>query len=156
MLGLDHVVIPIWDLDASLTFYGDTLGLPLTQTINGDDWGGHAWLMLIFGLGGGRELVLVSLRGARRPPPDGLPADVRHYALAAPSRAAQDEIAARLAAAGAEVSEERHGERRSLYAADPNGVVIEITWPASDNPATASPDALARARSWLAETALTA
>jgi catechol 2,3-dioxygenase-like lactoylglutathione lyase family enzyme len=134
MLGLDHVVIPIWDVEPSLTFYGETLGLPLTQTVTGDDWGGHPWLMLIFGLGGGRELVLVSLRGARRPPPDGLPADVRHYALAASSRAAQDEISARLAVAGVEVSEEMHGARRSLYAADPNGVVIEITWPASDSP----------------------
>jgi catechol 2,3-dioxygenase-like lactoylglutathione lyase family enzyme len=158
MLALDHAVIPIWDVDASLGFYGETLGLPLVQTLTGDDWGGHPWLMLIYGLEDGRELVLVSLRGAPRPAPEKLPAaDVRHYALAAPSREAQDAIHARLQAAGAEITEEMHGERRSLYAPDPNGVVIEITWPASNALAAASPEAMGRARAWLAEAgALTA
>jgi len=153
MLALDHAVIPIWDVEASLAFYGETLELPLAQTVTGDDWGGHPWLMLIYTLAGGRELVLVALRGARRPAPDGLPADVRHYALAAPSREAQDAIEARLAAADVEVTLEMHGDRRSLYAVDPNGVVIEITWPASESPVTARPDALARARAWLADAA---
>src|SRR5579864_151579 len=110
MLSLDHAVFPIWDVEASLAFYGETLGLPLAQTIAGEDWGGHPWLMLIWGLEGGRELVLVARRGAARPPPEG---DVRHYALAAASRAAQDAIEARLAAAGVEVTEEMHGARRS-------------------------------------------
>jgi catechol 2,3-dioxygenase-like lactoylglutathione lyase family enzyme len=29
MLSLDHVVFPVWDADASLRFYNETLGLPL-------------------------------------------------------------------------------------------------------------------------------
>jgi len=150
MLSLDHAVFPIWDVEASLAFYGETLGLPLAQAITGDDWGGHPWLMLIFALEDGRELVLVARRGAARPPPEG---DERHYALAAGSRAEQDAFEARLAAAGVAVSEETHGERRSLYALDPNGVTIEITWPHSASAAVADPDAMRRARAWLAESA---
>jgi catechol 2,3-dioxygenase-like lactoylglutathione lyase family enzyme len=150
-LNLDHVVIPVWDAEASLAFYADTLGLPLIQTITGDDWGGKPWLMLIFALEGGRELVLVSLRGAIRPPPDGLPADTRHYAFSVAGQAEQDAWRARLAAAGVEAWEEDHGDQRSIYFPDPNGVIFEITTPASAAKPTPDPAALKRARDWIAE-----
>jgi len=150
MLNLDHVVIPVWDAEASLAFYAEVLGLPLSATITGDDWGGHPWLMMIFALEGGRELVLVCLRGARRPAPDGLPADTRHYAFSVESAAEQDAWRARLAAAGVESWEEDHGDQQSLYFADPNGVVFEITTPPSRAEPVADPAALRRARDWIA------
>ena len=151
MLKLDHVVFPVWDAKASLTFYADTLGLPLVSAITGDDWGGKPWLMLIFGLAEGRELVLVALRGAGRPPPDGLARDVRHYAFSVDDEAAQAGWRDRLAAAKAPFWEEDHGARHSIYFEDPNGVVIEITAPPSDAPLLADPKALERARAWIAE-----
>jgi len=150
MLNLDHVVFPVWDAEASLAFYGETLGLPLVGAITGDDWGGKPWLMMAFALGEGRELVLVALRGASRPPPDGLAPDVRHYAFAVASRADQEGWRTKLDGAGVAVREEDHGDQPSLYFEDPNGVVLEITTPATHASSEADGAALARARAWIA------
>jgi glyoxylase I family protein len=151
MLNLDHVVFPVWDAEASLDFYSGVLGLPLVQTVTGDDWGGKPWLMMIFGLPGGRELVLVALRGAERPPPDALPPDVRHYAFSVASEAERVVWRGRLHEAGVAFWEEDHGDQQSIYFPDPNGVIIEITTPASAAGARADPAALARARDWIAQ-----
>ena len=84
-----------------------------------------------FGIGDGRELVLVALRGARRPADDGLAADVRHYAFSVASRDDQDVWRRKVLAAGVDVTEEAHGVQHSIYFTDPNGVVLEITTPPS-------------------------
>jgi len=156
MLSLDHVVIPVSDPEASLAFYAGTLGLPLVQTVTGDDWGGKPWLMLIFGLEGGRELVLTAFRGTRPPPLGELPADARHYAFAVDSEADQDNWRARLRDGSVVFWEEDHGDRRSIYFPDPDGVILEITTPASAAGSSADPAALQRARAWIAEAKATA
>ena len=153
-MNLDHVVFPVWDAEASLAFYADVLQLPLTTAITGDDWGGKPWLMMVFGLEGGRELVLVALRGAPRPPPTDLPPDVRHYAFSVASEAERLAWRTRIAAAGARFWEEDHGGQRSLYVADPNGVILEITAPPSAAAQVPDPGALAKARAWIAEAAV--
>jgi catechol 2,3-dioxygenase-like lactoylglutathione lyase family enzyme len=150
MLTLDHVVFPVRDAGASLAFYGDVLGLPLTQALTGEDWGGYPWLMLIFGLGENRELVMVELKGAPEPRYAGLPPDARHYALAASDAADLDRWHGRLADAGVAFWEERHADRRSIYFPDPDGVILEITWPRAVVPQTPSAAALERARAWIA------
>ncbi len=150
MLTLDHVVFPVRDANASLAFYGDLLGLPLTQALSGEDWGGYPWLMLIFGLGEDRELVMVELKGAPEPQYAGLPPDVRHYALAAPDAADLDRWHDRLAEAGVAFWEERHEDRRSIYFPDPDGVILEITWPRSVVPPATNPRALEFAWAWIA------
>ena len=156
MLRLDHVVFPTSDPAASLAFYGETLGLPLIGAITGDDWGGRSWLMLAFGLAEGRELVLTAFRGGGPSAWGDLPPDARHYAFAVETAADQLAWRERLAKAGVAFWEEDHGDQQSIYFADPNGVVLEITTPPSAAPAHASPDALARARAWIeAERALT-
>ena len=151
MLNLDHVVFPVWDAEASLDFYAGTLGLPLTGVVTGDDWGGKPWLMMVFGLPGGRELVLTALRGAQRPAPDGLAPDVRHYAFSVASEAERVAWRARLQAAGVAFWEEDHGDQQSVYFPDPNGVILEITTPASAAGQVADPAAMARARAWIAQ-----
>jgi catechol 2,3-dioxygenase-like lactoylglutathione lyase family enzyme len=156
MLSLDHVVFPTWDAPASLRFYRDIMGLPLTHALVGDDWGGAPWLMMVFALEGGRELVLVALRGMRPPPPSGLPADTRHYAFSVADRTEQDGWRAKLTAAGVPVSEENHGDQNSIYFTDPNGVVLEITTPPSDADAIEDPGAVERARRWMMEGAVSA
>ena len=129
MLKLDHVVFPVRDAEKTLAFYRDVLRLPLVAVHSGDDWDGHPWLMMIFGLGGSQELVCVALQGAPAPDYRGVPVDVRHYAFSAESEAEMDVWRSRLSQHAVDFWEERHGDQRSVYFADPDGVVLEITWP---------------------------
>eukprot|EP01030_Chromulinospumella_sphaerica_P010211 gene10211-10017_t len=136
-MRLDHLVIPVFDADAALRFYGETLGLPLVDAFDGDDWGGFPWLMMTFGLADGRHLVLVALRGARQPKDmQDLPNDARHIAFSIGDQADLPAWRGRLEAAGVDCWEEDHGPHRSLYFNDPRGPV--------------DPDAMARAKAWIA------
>ena len=150
MLGLDHVVFPIRDAGASLAFYRDVLGLALTEAHEGDDWGAYPWLMMIFALPGGGEIVLVELRDAPAPDYRDLPNDARHYAM---SIAAVSDLAAwrvRLREAGVRFWEEDHGAQQSIYFEDPDGVVLEITAPPSRLSPAAGERAAETVRRWQA------
>ena len=148
MLTLDHVVMPVRDAEATLKFYTEVLQLPLVEAFSGDDWDGYPWLMMTFGLGGKQELVAVALRGAPAPDYRGVPVDARHYALAADSAADLDSWRERLRAAGVDFWEEGHGEQSSIYFPDPDGVIFEITWPATTVPRMASPAAHLAVQRW--------
>lgn len=148
MLSLDHVVFPVRDAEASLKFYGDVLGLPLVEAFSGDDWDGYPWLMMVFGLGVRQELVCVALRGAPAPDYRGVPVDARHYALAAESAADLEQWRLKLRAAAVDFWEENHGEQHSIYFPDPDGVILEVTWPASSAPKAESPDARMAVGRW--------
>jgi catechol 2,3-dioxygenase-like lactoylglutathione lyase family enzyme len=149
-MRLDHVVIPCFDADATLRFYGETLGLPLVHAHEGDDWGGFPWLMMIFSIGDGREIVLVALKGAATPA-NPLPADSRHYAFAVETLVELDAWRGRLRAAGLVWDEEDHGEQQSIYFPDPAGNVLEITAPPTTVTHAVNSDALAAARRWIAK-----
>lgn len=149
MLKLDHVVFPVRDAEKTLAFYRDVMGLPLIATHTGDDWDGFPWMMMVFGLGGGQEIVCVALRGAPAPDYRGVPVDARHYALCATREADIDLWRSRLSQHAVDFWEERHGEQRSVYFADPDGVVLEITWPPSNAYSVERPDALIEADRWI-------
>ena len=149
MLRLDHVVFPVWDAKASLRFYRDVLGFSLINAFGGDDWGGHPWLMMIFSPGDGREIVLVALKGAKKPKGDGLARDVRHLAFAEGSVKALAKWRRKLAAAKVEFWEEDHGLQKSIYFEDPNGTVLEVTAPPSRAKGGTKKKALAFAESWM-------
>jgi catechol 2,3-dioxygenase-like lactoylglutathione lyase family enzyme len=148
-MRLDHVVIRAYDAQATLDFYGGLLGLPRIAAHEGEDWGGFDWLMMIFGLQDGREIVLVVLRGAQPPDETRLPADSRHYALAVDTLAEQASWRERLQAAGHDFWEEDHGGQHSLYFADPSGVILEITTPPTGAGTTPSEDAMATVKHWM-------
>jgi len=149
MLKTDHIVFPTWDAEASLAFYRDIMGFALVDTSEGPDWGGYPWLMMIFTPGDGREIVLVALRGARKPKNDGLAKDVRHLAFAEQSVAALDGWRRRLHLSKIAFTEETHGSQRSLYFEDPNGVILEITAPPSRPGKQTRKAALEAARKWI-------
>ena len=149
MLKLDHVVFPVRDAEKTLAFYREVTGLPLIATHTGDDWDGFPWMMMVFGLGDGQEIVCVALHGAPAPDYRGLPVDARHYALCATSEADIDFWRSRLSQHAVDFWEERHGEQRSVYFADPDGVVLEITWPPSNAYSVERPDALMEAQRWI-------
>jgi glyoxylase I family protein len=149
-LNVDHWALPIFDVEATYRFYKDVLELPLLASYSGDDWGGKPWLMMIFGAADGRQLALCALRGAKRPPVDGLPADVRHFAFAVASKRERTAWKQRLEKHGVTFSEEDHGAQQSLYFQDPNGIVLEITSPPSPGQyATAEPGAHDVVKQWL-------
>ena len=127
-LRFDHLAIPVYDAAATHRFYTEVLQLPLVEALSGDDWGGKPWLMMFFGTGGGQLLALCALHGAQRPPPDGLPADIRHYAFSVASGAEQADWKARLRRHGIAFSEEDHGTQHSIYFTDPNGIALEASW----------------------------
>ena len=131
-LAVDHVALPIYDAAASLRFYTEVLELPLLSALHGDDWGGRPWLMMTFGLEGGRQLVLCALRGARRPAPGELPKETHHIGLTVPSGGALQAWKQRLTSLGLHVTEEDHGTQRSLYFEEPNGYVLELTTVSSE------------------------
>ncbi len=149
MLRLDHLVFPIWDVEKSVAFYRDFLDLKLVDAHEGDDWGGHPWLMLIFALSDKREIVLVALEGATKPAADMLPKDVRHIAMA--ETGSLDRWRQKLKKAKIAFWEEEHGEQQSLYFEDPNGIVLEITAPPSAPKLAHTGAAAMRAMRWLKE-----
>ena len=151
MLKLDHVVFPVRDAGKTLAFYRDVLRLPLVATHTGDDWDGYPWLMMIFGLGGGQELVCVALQGAPAPDYRGVPVDARHYAFSAEGEADIDLWRSRLSQHAVEFWEERHGDQRSVYFADPDGVVLEVTWPPTKVYGIELPGAVQEALQWIAK-----
>ena len=150
MLKTDHIVFPAWDAKASLAFYRDVMGFALVDTYEGQDWGGYPWLMMFFTPGDGREIVLVALRGARKPKNDGLAKDVRHLAFAEKSIAALDGWRRKLRLKKVLFTEETHGSQRSIYFEDPNGVILEITAPPSRPGKQTRKAALDAARKWIA------
>ena len=150
LLALDHVALPIYDAAASLQFYGEVLGLPLLSSLSGDDWGGRAWLMMTFGLEGGRQLALCALRGAQRPPPGELPTETHHIAFAVASDALLEDWKKRLMQLGLHVTEEDHGTQRSLYFEEPNGYVLELTT-APDPASVRDEQARAIVAEWIAQ-----
>ena len=149
-LRFDHLALPVYDAASTYHFYSEVLQLPLVDALSGDDWGGKPWLMMFFGTGSGQLLALCALYGAQPPPADGLPSDVRHYAFSVASAAEQEEWKVRLRRHGVAFSEEDHGTQHSIYFSDPNGIVLEVTTPAST--AHLQPDAHAarRVSHWIA------
>ena len=115
MLRLDHVVFPVRDAGASLAFYRDIVGLPLIDAHEGEDWGAYPWLMMIFAVPGGGEIVLVELRGAPAPDYRDLPNDARHYAMATDAVADLARWRTTLRTAGVRFWEEDHGGQQSIY-----------------------------------------
>src|SRR5213075_2033430 len=145
----DHLALPVYDAAATLAFYSEVLHLPLVEAYSGDDWGGKEWLMMIFGLEDGRQISLIAFKGLKKPKADNLPPDARHYACAAPTRAALNAWKAKLAKAHVKFWEEDHDDQKSIYFADPNDIIWEITAPPSKR-AKSDKAARARAEEWIA------
>jgi len=127
--GLDHVVLRVRDLDASLAFYRDALGCPVERRL--DELG------LVQLRAGGSLIDLVPLdsplgrHGGAGPGAEGRNLD--HFAL---TLAQFDEAALRktLLAAGVEPGDVAtrygaEGQGPSMYLQDPDGNVVELKGP---------------------------
>ena len=123
--SLDHVLVLTDDLDASLAFYRDALGLELCERPP-LPFPGH-WLGV-----GGRVLLHLADRAAYDDALAALGLDrpagpVDHVSFLG---AGHDALLTRLRAAGVEpVANEVPGAFRQLFVTDPNGVRVEVNVP---------------------------
>jgi glyoxylase I family protein len=133
-MRLHHNAYVCADQERTRHFYEDIIGLPLVATWieQGEfpEFPGRkiAYVHTFFGIGDGGALAFFAFGDA----------DVAarfkalqqpffvHIALAV-SEKVQDEIKARLTAAKLPVRERDHGYCKSIYAADPDGLVVEFT-----------------------------
>lgn len=140
---LHHNAFVTKDQEATRKFYEDIIGLPLVATwCEADELFGaeRVYCHTFFGLDDGSALAFFQFAKDEDQelfdPP--LPmSPFRHIALQVESDA-QDAIAARLAAAGYTEPATfvlEHGYCKSLYATDPNGLIVELT---ADHPNAAA------------------
>lgn len=134
-LRLHHSAYPSKDLEATRHFYEDLLGLPLVATWCEKDFlfgAEREYCHVFFGIGDGGALAFFQFAdkaSEREFVPDTPQTPFRHLALKT-DRETQDAMWRRLVDAG--YQEPRifmldHGYCRSIYAEDPNGMLIEFT-----------------------------
>jgi len=158
---LHHSAYVSRDLEATRKFYEDVIGLPLLATWCESDMlfgAERTYCHVFFGLADGGALAFfqfekpedAELFGPQMPP-----TPFHHLALKV-DRATQDAIVKRLKDAGYDEPKSfvlEHGYCRSVYATDPNGMIVEFTL---DHPdvekinATRRQDAHAELNRWLA------
>jgi catechol 2,3-dioxygenase-like lactoylglutathione lyase family enzyme len=128
-LAIDHVALPCFDVPATHRFYAGVLGLPLVHAQSGpaEVWGAGEYVLLAYGLQGGQTIDFFAFDGIVRPPPDGLPKDIRHLALSVGTRAEVTAYKQRFADESILFWTETHdADDIHVYVTDPNGVVLEI------------------------------
>jgi glyoxylase I family protein len=158
---LHHSAYVSRDLEATRKFYEDVIGLPLIATWCESDMlfgAERTYCHVFFGLADGGALAFfqfekpedAELFGPQMPP-----TPFHHLALKV-DRETQDAIVKRLKEAGYDEPKSfvlEHGYCRSVYATDPNGMIVEFTL---DHPdvekinATRRADARAELKRWLA------
>jgi glyoxylase I family protein len=122
--GVDHLALICSDLDATIRFYTEDLGMRLTRIVRNRDDPTSTHIFL--DMGGGNQLAFFDF-------PDHGPAhtirgvgSMHHVALRAqPDRFAA--IVARLQQHGVEHSVHGSSEAGSVYVRDPDGILVEVT-----------------------------
>lgn len=120
---LNHAVLWIRDLDRSVAFYRDVLGMEVVE-----QHAGRAAFLRARGSGRHHSLGLFAIGADAAPvaPAPGGQVALYHLAWQVDSITDLAEIHDRLAAAGALVGASDHGVSKSLYARDPDGLEFEV------------------------------
>jgi glyoxylase I family protein len=132
---LHHTAYVTKDLRATCNFYENLIGLPLEATwCEADELFGklRTYCHCFFGLEDGSALAFFQFAEASDQAEFGppMPPSPFHHIALHVSRATQEAVAARLAAAGYREPQTyilEHGYCRSLYVEDPNGMILELT-----------------------------
>ncbi len=124
---LNHAVLYVRDLPASVEFYTGALGFEVRTEIPG-----RAAFLRAQGTANDHDLGLFSVPAGKLP--DGQYIGLYHLAWEVGTLAELAETRDRLAARGALVGASDHRVSKSLYAKDPNGIEFEVMWrvPAED------------------------
>jgi catechol 2,3-dioxygenase-like lactoylglutathione lyase family enzyme len=115
---LDHVSLNVSDRGASIAWYSDVLGLEQRNQPRADDW---PVFMGPFGV-----CIALFQAGVVSPERAEESTGLRHVAFAV-GEADFERAQARLRERGVAFRSEDHGNAQSIYFADPDGNVIELT-----------------------------
>jgi catechol 2,3-dioxygenase-like lactoylglutathione lyase family enzyme len=146
-MAFHHVALATRDLDATHHFYTEVMGFTLVKTVAANTGSpGGGWAKHVFYDTGGGEMLAVWDLHDDEIPSDfnpaisrglGLPEWVNHIAFDAPDLEDFAHRRRRWQEHGIEVVELDHGWCRSIYATDPNGILVEfctttVTFTAAD------------------------
>ncbi len=121
---LNHAVLYVRDVDASLAFYRDVLGFRATVEIPG-----RAAFLQAEGSTNDHDLGLFAIGGAAGPSEAGRgTVGLYHLAWEVDTLAELARIRDALLQAGALVGESDHATTKALYAQDPDGLEFEVSW----------------------------
>jgi len=118
---LNHAVLYVRDLAASVAFYRDALGFEVRTEIPG-----RAAFLRAQGTANDHDLGLFAVPDGA--PPPGRYLGLYHLAWEVGTLAELAETRAKLAALGALVGASDHRVSKSLYAKDPSGIEFEVMW----------------------------
>jgi catechol-2,3-dioxygenase len=123
---LNHAVLYVRDVAESVAFYRDVLGFEYTP--GGDGMRSAAFLRAPASTND-HDLGLFEIgSGAAESPAGRTSVGLYHLAWEVDTLGDLDDLARRLAEAGALVGASNHGTTKSLYAKDPNGLEFEVVW----------------------------
>jgi len=117
MSTVGHVHLKVSDLDRSEAFYGDALGLEVTERVGG------SFVFMSFG-GSHHDLALQGHPDAPRADPEAL--GLYHFAVEVEGEEELVEAIDRLREAEVEFAAVDHGISKSVYFTDPDGHGVEI------------------------------
>lgn len=132
---LHHIAFGTRDVDATVDFYANRLGMPLVHTENhlsGEGWFRH----FFFEIGNGEYLGFFAFENVGERPEYrtdistglGVPPWINHVAFNVENREALETMKARCRAHDVKISGEmNHGWCESIYLMDPNGILVEFT-----------------------------
>jgi catechol-2,3-dioxygenase len=118
---LNHAVLYVRDLGASVEFYRDVFGFEVRTEIPG-----RAAFLRAQGSANDHDLGLFAVPDGA--PPAGRYLGLYHLAWEVGTLSELAEIRAKLAARGALVGASDHRVSKSLYAKDPSGIEFEVMW----------------------------
>jgi catechol-2,3-dioxygenase len=118
---LNHAVLYVRDLTATVDFYRDALGLEVRMEVPG-----QAAFLRAPGSANDHDLGVFAVPDAALPA--GRYLGLYHLAWEVGTLADLADIRSRLAASGALVGASDHRVSKSLYAKDPSGIEFEVMW----------------------------
>lgn len=137
--GVHHTARPTWDLQGTVRFYRDVLGLPIVHAISAKGWGPEThpdFLHFFFGSGNSSTIAFFYYIGTdcpeRMQAEDSWLYRSVHTAWRVESREELLQWKTHLEAHDFEVLQVRHELIESIYVTDPNGYMVEFTWQVRD------------------------
>lgn len=137
--GFHHIAVVTPDLDATIAFYRDVLGMPISDIVPATQWSGrHCFIKP--GLTEAWGLHVFEQADAQLfPYPEGMPRGIfvpgalQHIAFALPGEAEALALRARLAALNIPTTPINDvGTVRNMLFRDNNGILLEATWPQTE------------------------